>query len=280
MSTAVQKKAGDQVERAKGESERDALKRDIAVLEGRFREVEKRKQAEIRRAPRRLCNQREEVAKARPLTVSAFSKDGEASCICCTSNITQKTAHKLMYVALDLTCCDQILQPVDFRDVASFNDLDVDGRPSKIHGNGTFSKKGASKGDVLLSVLLPSNSVEKGFASRGGGYDCNQHVMHKDGLGVMFIDPAERMRGNVRACREDFKLSVLRLLNHSDDPNIAISTRDAATPAWYEAVGETFPMWYECMLVARRRIKVDEELTIQYAVAPKGVKTAKRKRRK
>lgn len=169
---------------------------------------------------------------------------------------------------------------MDFRGEAIFNDLDVDGRPSQIHGNGTFSKKGASTGDVLLSVLIPSKSVEKGFASRGGGYDCNQHVMHKDGLGVMFIDPAKRMRGNFGACKEDFKLGVLRLLNHSDDPNIAISTCDAATPDWYEPVGETFSRWYQCMLVASRRIGVDEELTIRYAVAPKGVKTAKRKRRK
>lgn len=167
---------------------------------------------------------------------------------------------------------------MDFRDEAIFNDLDVEGRPSRIHGKGTFSKQGACEGEVLLSVVLPSKSVEKGFASRGGGYDCNQHVMHKDGLGVMFIDPAMQMRGNFGACREDFKLGVLRLLNHSDEPNIAISTRDAATPAWYEPVGEKFPMWYECMLVAGRRIGVDEELTIQYAVAPKGAKTAKRKR--
>lgn len=169
---------------------------------------------------------------------------------------------------------------MDFREEAIFDDLDVDGRPSQIHGKGTFSKKGASEGDVLLSVLIPSKAVEKGFAFRGGGYDCNQHVMHKDGLGVMFIDPATRMRGNFGACREDFKLGVLRLLNHSDDPNIAVSTREAATPAWYEAVGEPFPRWYECRLVASRRIGVDEEMTIQYAVAPKGVKAAKRKRRK
>ncbi|CAN0476873.1 unnamed protein product, partial [Ectocarpus sp. 12 AP-2014] len=170
------------------------------------------------------------------------------------------------------------LQPVDFRGEDIFHDLEVEGRPSQIHGRGTFSKNGASENDVLLSVLLPSKAVEKGFAR--DGYDCNQHVMHKDGLGVMYIDPAARMRGNLGACKEDFKLGVLRLLNHSDDANIAISAREAAIPDWYEALGEKFTTWYECMLVATRTIGVGEEMTIEYAVAPKGIRSAKKKRRK
>ncbi|CAM9212426.1 unnamed protein product, partial [Ectocarpus fasciculatus] len=170
--------------------------------------------------------------------------------------------------------------PVDFRGEDILHDLDVEGRPSQIHGRGTFSKNGASKNDVLLTVLLPSKAVEKGFACSDGEYDCNQHVMHKDGLGVMFIDPGARMRGNLGACKEDFKLGVLRLLNHSDDPNITISTREVAIPDWYEALGEKFTTWYECTLVATRAIEVDEEMTIEYAVAPKGIRLAKKKRRR
>lgn len=80
----MQKKAAEQAERAKLESERDALKSDVALLKRRFREVEMRKlQARIRRAPPRLCNQREEVAEARALTVSAFATDGETGGIIC-----------------------------------------------------------------------------------------------------------------------------------------------------------------------------------------------------
>lgn len=161
-------------------------------------------------------------------------------------------------------------QPLAFRGEAIFTDLKVDAGDSVIHGKGAFCKDGAAQGDVLLDVVLPSMKVDKGFASKGGGYDCNRYVIHCDGLGAMLIDPADRMRGNFGACREDFKLGVLRLLNHSNEPNISIKTGEVAKPGWYEAVGEKFTLWYGCSLIATREIEAGEELTIKYAVAPEG----------
>jgi len=163
-------------------------------------------------------------------------------------------------------------QPLDFRDEAIFHDLEVVKRKSAIHGTGVFSPDGHAKGAVVLRVLIPGKAVKKGFASASGGYDPYQHIMHRDGLGVMLIDLGVRMRGNFGACREDYRTGVLRMLNHSKTPNVGVCPATAAEPGWYEPVGEKYTEWYECSLVALREVQAGEELVIRYAVPPKGAK--------
>lgn len=77
------------------------LERELALLKRVFWKAEESKLQEMRRAPRRLCNQVAEVETDRPLTVGAFfavltivlqhgcEKSGRF-----TSNIKQRTAHK------------------------------------------------------------------------------------------------------------------------------------------------------------------------------------------
>lgn len=158
--------------------------------------------------------------------------------------------------------CRCTKQPLDFRDEATFSGLKVKKGASSIHGTGVFSKHRAVESDVLLDVVVPSENVGKDFE-----YDCYEHIMHRDGLGAMHINSSEKMRGNYGACREDFALKFLRLLNHSKNPNVQISTREAATPAWYEALGKD---WYQCSFSATRTIKRGEELTFAYHIPPRG----------
>lgn len=158
-------------------------------------------------------------------------------------------------------CCTN--QPLDFRDQAIFPDLKVMEKKSSIHGMGAFSKYGSRQRDVLLDVVLPSEALGENFT-----YDCYQHIMHRDGTGVMLIDPASRLRGTFGACREDFALKFVRLLNHSNNPNVAIKTGEAPRPDWYEAVGKEFTTWYRCSFLATRKIRKGEELTFKYDSPP------------
>lgn len=158
-------------------------------------------------------------------------------------------------------CC--ITQPLDFRDQVNFTHPKVAERKSSIHGMGAFSKHGAVEKDVLIDVVLPSEAMDKGFK-----YDCYRYIMHRDGSGAMHIDPASRMRGTFGACKEDFVLKFLRLLNHSKDPNVKIDTAEATRPEWYEVVGKEYEVWYRCTFSATRKIKKGEELTFEYAIPP------------
>lgn len=59
--------------------------------------------------------------------------------------------------------------------------------------------------------------------------------------------------------RLDFKLGFVRLLNHSYTPNVQIVSGGTATPVWYEGVREPYHLWYECSLVAKRKIRAGAE---------------------
>lgn len=100
-------------------------------------------------------------------------------------------------------------------------------------------------------------------------YSCYKHIVHKDGLSALAIDPGSKIGGNVWACRADNDIRLLRLLNHCKEPNVQFRIGDAATPFWFEPVGDAqFGPWYDCSVATKREVRKREELLIRYADAP------------
>ena len=138
---------------------------------------------------------------------------------------------------------------------------------SRIAGKGLHSKRDLDKKQVVFSALLPDEDVSDAFAH--AEYSCYKHIVHKDGASALAIDPGSNMAGNVWACKNDCDIRYLRLLNHCKTPNVKLLVGDAATPHWFEPVGDVkYGPWYTCLIVTEKSIKAGDELVIRYADAP------------
>ena len=128
-------------------------------------------------------------------------------------------------------------------------------------------KRRGFRGEVVHSALLPSVPVD---SDRGFKYDCNKHVMHSDKQGVLLIDPGHLFRGNLSACVEDMRSSMIRLLNHDGNPNAELYIKEDCKPQWYEPVDDDHGVetWYTCSIVLLKDVGAREELTIKYAHVP------------
>lgn len=149
---------------------------------------------------------------------------------------------------------------------------------SDIHGNGLGTRVEVREGCTLLSVQLPDVDVPKDYDRTDGGYTCMGHIMHRDGAGALVIDPGKTIRGSVPACKAYMEIRLLRLLNHSFAPNAKILVEEASgVPSWYERAGDVeYKLWYNCSVIALSDIAAGEEVTIEYADPPKGVKRQRR----
>lgn len=92
------------------------------------------------------------------------------------------------------------------------NHFEVVERPSQIQGQGAFLKRGAGKGKIVHTSVLPSSEFNDRFPM--DKYDCCYHVMHADKSGVVHIDPGALFRGNLMGCLEDVGSRMIRLVNH------------------------------------------------------------------
>ena len=169
------------------------------------------------------------------------------------------------------------LTPLDFRYmydseplVVTKRNFKVERGKSKIAGDGLFVKLCAPKGLIVHSSTLPSSEFSKSFRKRK--YSDLRHVMHRDQRGVVHIDPARFMRGNLMACLTDMQSMMFRLLNHSKSPNAELQFSAENAPEWFEATkaGEIIsPQWYSCSIATIKPVRAGQELTIRYRSVPK-----------
>lgn len=169
------------------------------------------------------------------------------------------------------------LTPVDFRHmydreplVVTKRNFEVEVGKSEIAGDGLFVKMYAPKGRTVHSCTLPSSEFSESF--RKEQYSCLRHVMHRDQRGVVHIDPARFMRGNLMACLTDMQSMMFRLLNHSTSPNAELQFSAENAPEWFEATkaGEIISQqWYSCSIVTTKPVRAGQELTIRYRSVPK-----------
>lgn len=139
---------------------------------------------------------------------------------------------------------------------------------SEIAGHGLFSLCNVRGGQCVFTALLPDEPIESAFAVLE--YSCYRHIIHKDGLTALAIDPGSKMRGNVWACKADNDIRLLRLLNHYKHPNVELIIDDAAEPFWFEPVaGANYGPWYTCTIKAVTDIKKGDEIVFRYFDAPK-----------
>lgn len=169
------------------------------------------------------------------------------------------------------------LTPLDFRYmydsdplVVTRKNFDVERGESNIAGDGLFVKMCTAKGVIVHSSTLPSSEFSKSFRRRQ--YSDLRHVMHRDQRGVVHIDPARFMRGNLMACLTDMQSMMFRLLNHSESPNAELQFSAETAPEWFEATkaGEIISdQWYSCSIATIKPVRAGEELTIRYRSVPK-----------
>lgn len=115
--------------------------------------------------------------------------------------------------------------------------------------------------------MLPDEDVDDAFAH--AEYSCYKHIVHKDGESALAIDPGSNMAGNVWACKSDSEVRFLRLLNHCKSPNVEFDIGEAATPFWFEPVGDVkYGPWYTCSITTVKKVKAGDELVIRYADRP------------
>lgn len=169
-------------------------------------------------------------------------------------------------------------QAHDVRDGGLFQHGELEKIASTNHRDGLGTKVEGREGRTLLALRVPEVDVPKGYDRRGGRYiyllygACNAKGWRRKR--ALVIDPGRTIRDSVPACKAYLEICLFQLLNHSFTPNAKIVVGEASgSPSWYECAGDVeYKLWYECSVVALTDIAAGEEVTIEYADPPKGVK--------